>query len=211
VKYKINVIESLYDVKVESLDCLNDTQKQQLAEKLINAFPVTLNNQVVEYILQKSGEDDDAPFSYDDITNNTPYANIEITKIDGFKYWVELDQNEASEKLEFFEYLRNKSQEVLDNVEYEDGDNYTLIEKWEKIVHNLDVTCGNLEHADFENYPEIYQWFSCSDYLIYKLEEYGECTLDGEYWGRTCCGQSITLDRVIQKIAFDYFKEEIRG
>lgn len=50
---------------------------------------------------------------------------------------------------------------------------------------------------------EIYEWWVVSDWLEKRLEEQGESILKTEYgswWGRTCRGQAIYLDSVIEAI-----------
>lgn len=176
-------------VKFSQLTC---TQKQQLADKFLDIHPMRLQNTLVEYVLQKSFEDMNAPFSYNDITNNVPTANIEVSG-----EWLEITESERDEMLE---ELQEKLEALEENEDYED------LEEWEKITNDIQ----ELEDASFDNYPEIYQWFSCSgfscsDWLIRELEDRGQCTLDNEFWGRQCCGQSVALDSVMQEIAFDWF------
>ena len=51
---------------------------------------------------------------------------------------------------------------------------------------------------------EIFEWWIVSDWLLNRLEERGEPILRtdyGDWWGRTCSGQAISLDCVIQEIA----------
>ena len=58
-------------------------------------------------------------------------------------------------------------------------------------------TCGGLGSQ------EPYEWWRVSQYLCDKLNERGEPVIDNEYgqwWGRTCTGQSIILDGTIQRI-----------
>ena len=55
-------------------------------------------------------------------------------------------------------------------------------------------------------YPEIFEFWAVSEWLGEKLIASGEVVfnmLDFTVWGRTCSGQSIALDSVIQKIAID--------
>ena len=74
---------------------LNDTQKQRLADKFLEVHPLRLQNTLVEYVLQKSHEDLEAPFSYDDITNNEPTANINLSS-----GWEDLTESERDAMLE---------------------------------------------------------------------------------------------------------------
>ena len=60
-----------------------------------------------------------------------------------------------------------------------------------------------------ENVNEIFEWWSCTDWLIEKLAKKNEPILRtdyGDYWGRTCTGQAIRLDRVIEDIYDDLQK-----
>jgi len=53
---------------------------------------------------------------------------------------------------------------------------------------------------------EVYQWFFISSWLAEKLLAKNEVIFDswdGQIWGRTCCGQSIVLDSVIESIYDD--------
>jgi len=50
---------------------------------------------------------------------------------------------------------------------------------------------------------EIFEWWVISEWFAEKLEEQGEPILRNDYgtwWGRTCTGQAILLDYVIDKI-----------
>ena len=54
---------------------------------------------------------------------------------------------------------------------------------------------------------EIYEWWFVSSWLYERLREADEPVLDSDYghlWGRTCTGQAISLDSVIENI-FDRF------
>lgn len=62
------------------------------------------------------------------------------------------------------------------------------------------------EVRDYSDPKEILEWWAISSEFANKLREHGECILDNDYgiwWGRTCSGQSVTLDSVIQSIAVD--------
>ena len=54
-----------------------------------------------------------------------------------------------------------------------------------------------------EDRQEIYEWWFVSRWLYERLRQAGEPVLDSDYgylWGRTCTGQAIFLDAVIQQI-----------
>lgn len=51
---------------------------------------------------------------------------------------------------------------------------------------------------------EVYEWWRVTPWLLGELREVGEPVLDhafGEWWGRTCTGQSIMLDGTLQAVA----------
>jgi hypothetical protein len=57
-------------------------------------------------------------------------------------------------------------------------------------------------HEDPEP-QEIYEWWVVSEWMAEELEKQGEPLLKndfGTWWGRTCTGQAILLDHVIDRI-----------
>ena len=62
------------------------------------------------------------------------------------------------------------------------------------------------EVRDYSDPQDILEWWAVSSWFADKLREHGECILDNDYgiwWGRTCSGQSVVLDGVIQAIAVE--------
>jgi len=54
-----------------------------------------------------------------------------------------------------------------------------------------------------EDRQEIFEWWFVSQWLYEQLREADEPVIDSEYgylWGRTCSGQAISLDGVIERI-----------
>ena len=54
-----------------------------------------------------------------------------------------------------------------------------------------------------EDRQEIYEWWFVSRWLYERLRKAGEPVIDSDYgylWGRTCTGQAIFLDAVIEQI-----------
>ena len=160
---------------------LTESQKQGLATKLLSDHPIRLQNTLVQYVLEQSHEDQNAPFSFEDITNFECTGYVDLSN-GGF----ELTESARNEKLE-------ELYDIINDLD-DETEQYDIISN--------DIDC--LTDLEFYILPEIYQWFSCDDYLIYKLEEKGQCTLDREFWGRQTFGQSVVLDGVIQLIAFEY-------
>ena len=57
--------------------------------------------------------------------------------------------------------------------------------------------------ADCQVPPEIFEWWLVTNWFARKLQSHGEPILTSEYgtwWGRTCTGQAIYLDCVIETI-----------
>jgi len=162
----------------------NQSIKSQFVDKHIFACMTTL----VEYVLAKSYEDPDAPFSNEEI-ENAAYFKDE----NGMEY----SQDEKDEQLDLW-------QEELDGIKVlleldEENEEYLQVEE------SLEDKIHNLETAD-EQYSEIYEWWLCSHWLSKRLEEYSQVIIrDGSnsYWGRCTTGQAILLDLVISRICFD--------
>jgi hypothetical protein len=68
------------------------------------------------------------------------------------------------------------------------------------------------EDKETGEYPEILEYWLVSDYLLRKLREKGEVVMEDYHglsiWGRTCSGQSITLDNVIEDIYIENILED---
>lgn len=57
--------------------------------------------------------------------------------------------------------------------------------------------------TDGEDPEDIYEWWIVDRWLLDKLEAHGQPVLRTEYgdwWGRTCTGQAVALDSVIEEI-----------
>lgn len=64
----------------------------------------------------------------------------------------------------------------------------------------------NLYDEETDEYQEIYEYWIVSEWLAEKLEQESEPVIKsdfGTWWGRTCTGQAIMLDSVIEKIYTD--------
>ena len=59
------------------------------------------------------------------------------------------------------------------------------------------------ETEESEEPQEIFEWWLVTDWLADKLAKHGEPVIRNDYgvwWGRTCTGQAIVLDYVIEEI-----------
>ena len=60
------------------------------------------------------------------------------------------------------------------------------------------------------DHQEIYEWWFVTSWFYDRLKEAGEPVLNSDYgylWGRTCTGQAIFLDAVIQTIYNNLMQE----
>lgn len=77
--------------------------------------------------------------------------------------------------------------------------------------HNLDYHEKEQLAYDsgFEPQPhEIFEWWAVTPWLANELKEFDQPVLSndfGDWWGRTCTGQAIILDGILQKIAESNF------
>lgn len=70
-----------------------------------------------------------------------------------------------------------------------------------------ECSCNEIDddrHFDPTEYREIYEHWIVSDWLADRLAEYGEAVCKDFYgltvWGRTCTGQGIALDGIVEDI-----------
>lgn len=113
-------------------------------------------------------------------------------------------------KLFSFEDIRNGDNYICPECgqgQNEPFDSTTVKENDESFDAPMKYKCYECNN-EFEKEPEcqpkeIYEWWIVTDWLLDKLEAHGEAVLRtdyGEWWGRTCTGQSIVLDSVIEDI-----------
>jgi hypothetical protein len=72
-----------------------------------------------------------------------------------------------------------------------------------KGIFNYEDVENYYETAEEKEQREIYEWWLVSDWLVIMLLKAGEPILNNDYgtwWGRTCSGQAIFLDAVINVI-----------
>lgn len=97
-------------------------------------------------------------------------------------------------------WKENPRGDGFDNTET--GDNSTA-DDWEELC-----SAEGIETDDYQR--EVYEHWSVSNWLAEKLSEQGE-KVDDDFgglnvWARTCTGQSIVLDGVMQRIALNTFR-----
>ena len=156
---------------------MNMTKEQQDKARRFVENEVHANvNSMVEYILGQ--EDSDATFNYEDIENMFSFPEYYGT----FADFSGGTQEQLDEEVGRLEGIQN---------EYEIEDN-----KWHDIQGEID------DLNDLEEEPqEIFEWWLVSGHLASELRDKGEpVIMHANIWGRTCTGQAILLDGVINEI-----------
>jgi len=72
---------------------------------------------------------------------------------------------------------------------------------FEELKNQLDIEYQ--DKLDNREPEEIFEWWVCDEWMIKKLKEKEQPILTtdyGDWWGRTCTGQAIFLDGVIEEI-----------
>ncbi|UPK67965.1 hypothetical protein [Chitinophaga filiformis] len=166
----------------------NSIKNQKIKGAFVNANVIANVSQIVEYILQTSVDNNQAPFSYDDLENLYHYEDT-----DGNCYT-------AAEKDDLLEELQQEL-ESLQELQDESEDERIILELESK-VQDLRERIDQLDNAE-EVPSEVYEWWIVSHWLGNKLKDNGEVIIyDGmhTYWGRCTTGQAILLDSVIAEI-----------
>lgn len=152
---------------------------------------------MVEYILEKSYEDSNAPFSYDDIENLNTLPEWRKTVLGEELYFKGGTEEAKDEFMEEFDRLINDSEALFSADEISE----------ETHEHNLELieeAKQEFEEAMESEQQEILEWWLVSSYLCRKLKDKGEPVIESEQlWGRTTSGQAIYLDWVICDICND--------
>ena len=169
---------------------MNSTTNQRIKGLFVGKEVYSNVNTMVEYILNSSYEDQNAPFSWDDVTNL--YVN---------------NDEEIDEKNDKIETIKDSDRYCeLDNKYSEDeltGAEEIEYNKLLKDIENIENDIEELQNAQ-EQPQEVFEWWIVSSYMARKLQEAGAVIIDGEnIWGRTTTGQAILLDGIISNICSD--------
>ena len=146
------------------------------------------------YILKKSYEDNDAPFSYEDLDLFDQDTAIEIL-IQNYDENEEDSITHANDPDTYNRRVKTK------------GDFEVFLKSLDK--DELKTTYEELGYELSETEIEIYEWWIITDPLSYRLEEQGQIILNGA-WGRCCSGQSISLDYGCIKAFLAYLNDLYR-
>ena len=162
-----------------------------------------LVNQEVEYILKKSVDDSEAPFSYEDIGT---YLDEEAC-IYAILEELPEDEEDLKEFMEEINEFRNSGNGEADLSTKEELEKYLNTLDKDELITLLEEHSylSHLEAYDYEKNFEIFQWFVMDERILNQLEERGECVLNGKFWGRCTFGQAIELDYVIIRIFKEWY------
>lgn len=155
---------------------------QHKLDQFIRGEVIACQTGLVNFILNNCMEMKDAPFTIDDISNMYIFPEY-IGEFVHFEGGTEEDRQEEINRLH---------------------EAYDLAEDPERNGVLFSDELKELE--DLEDEPqEIFEWWLVTPLLANDLEEQGEPVLrdnnGGSYWGRTCTGQSPSMDGPIIRIA----------
>lgn len=174
----------------------NSIANQEIKRKFVEREVYCCVTSMTTYILSKSWDDREAPFSYDDITNFYKPVCPECGSSYGFE---EIEVAYQCGHWRCDTIFENKP-EICPECEDEE-------KEFEEIGAYKCENCGHLLGSidDLDTEPqEIYEWWMVSGWFAQKLADIGECVLHDEgIWGRGCTGQAILLDWVISRICYD--------
>ncbi len=185
--------------EVKRID-FNSTENQRIKGDFVGREVYCNVNQMAEYILQKSFEDSDAPFTYEEL-------NLERYSYTG--HYIAFDDLTYSQKEEAQEELQELINKLEDFEEFEVEEcNYNYLTTGKYVSDQLEEIQDELsEIEDLDSdYIEIYEWWAVSQWLAEKLEEKGEIIAYAGrtcIWGRRTTGQAILLDYIISEICND--------
>lgn len=171
---------------------------QKIKSDFVSQEVLCCDTMVVEYILNKSYEDSDTPFTWDDVE----FGENHICPECGWDEYEEVFPEDLDVKECNGFYIcpicmekHGTKEEALQCCNSEDV--FTVCKNCGKVF------AGHVEDCFDEETTEIYEWWRVSCYLYNKLKNHNEIVLEGPngyYWGRSCTGQDIYLDYVISII-----------
>lgn len=165
---------------------LNLVENQNILSEFVNSNVFTDVTEIVEYILDTSFSNINAPFNHGDIENYYIDNSDEILEIE-----------DIFTDIETYEYKFEEGEISKEDMEY--------LKELKNIVKNEDLENKLEELRDNDGeFREVLEWWQVSPMLCKKLEEKGEVVISHmNYWGRRTTGQRIMLDGVIEEIAED--------
>ena len=185
---------------------MTEEQRQKVAQALWSRENPRCQSSLVDELVKEQRDG----FTLEDITNL--YPDPSDWGIEKCREWLR-DNGHDCPDVDPWKMTREDLAEALTDVGIEcrdDEDRATLLEAY---VANIDdETIDGIKDwrdtvRDNAEAAEVYEWWEVGDWLAERLENAGEVVLRngyGDWWGRCCTGQSVTLDRVIQELGAEY-------
>lgn len=192
-------------IKVKQVEIYEKTRydcghlaNQEIKRKFVEREVFANVNLMADYILNKSVEDPDAPFTLEDIENYYSYPEWGGKVLGEELYFGGGSEDDKKTFLEEFDRLFLDSDDLL-----ADGE----ISEVTYEANEVAITEAKTEFEQAVEEPEpaeIFEWWIVSGWLCERLKGRG-CTIikDQNLWGRQTTGQAILLDYVISQICAD--------
>jgi DNA-directed RNA polymerase subunit RPC12/RpoP len=162
----------MYTVDGKKYD-FDSCDNQNIKSKLVQREVYCNVNSMAEYILSKSWEDSDAPFSYDDIEN---YYQPVCPRC-GYSSNFEKIETEIPDDDDFV------------NISYK--------------CENCDEELDEINELDTQAQDIFEWWLVSDWLAEKFADKGEPVLVNKAIWGRTCTGQAILLDYVISQIAYE--------
>lgn len=165
---------------------MDESAFQRACDEFVSREVYCCVSMMAEYILKKSWEDSEAPFSNDDIENQLQSAEFEL-----FGEWHEIWSLKELE--EWKDELESEIEEMLDK---EEISQFTYDQNMKQLQEAYDEA-----ESQLDEYKEILEYWVVSPYLLASLKERNEAVIESEQiWCRCTSGQAIAIDGVIREI-----------
>lgn len=159
----------------------NSIANQNIKKSFVNQNVFNCVTTIVEFILQESSTNIDAPFNYSEME----------------RFYYQDGEGKVYTERQRDQQIKDWAQELTSIT----ADPASLVRKSE-----LEYLIADLELAH-STAIEICDWWMVSDHLAEFLRKYDEAVITDDmqncYWGRTEAGQPIMADRVITKICLE--------
>lgn len=190
------------------------SKNQAILDYLVNREVYCCFTSEMEYMLSRVEQDEDNPFSMDDLLKQYLPCCPECDTTYGFEELTVADMKDEDFETE---------KDYVESDELEDGFLCPVCGCWYKTIDDARNCCGEDEIVykccecgkivskdDYDSLDvkpeEIYEWWAVSPWFGEKLSEQGCVVIESygkSFWGRATTGQAISLDGCIFNIAKD--------
>lgn len=181
---------------------------EELAELYADRYIWHVDSRLVEMLMEKENEGftiDDIRGMYRDFSDSTmeecrDFINDYSSNFPDPDPW-HMDREQLAE------LLTDAGIEVYDTEDVATLRAAVIANMDDKTIDGLTDWRDAANECSQENPQEAYEWYRVDPWLCARLDEIGEITIDneyGEWWGRSCTGQSLIMDGTLQQIAARY-------